>query len=72
MERGNDLTKRRGGWRLVVLAADCDEDGNCPICGTDYADCPCPGPALEGFEYRKFYVPEWGDDLLYARRSRTV
>jgi hypothetical protein len=39
-------------WRTVVFAADCDEDGNCPTCGVDFADCPCPGPTQDGFEYR--------------------
>ena len=40
-------------WLDVVWSADCDEDGNCPVCGTDYADCPCPGPTQDGYEYRE-------------------
>ena len=39
-------------WTRVVFAADCDEDDNCPICGIDFGDCPCPGPTQEGWEYR--------------------
>jgi hypothetical protein len=40
------------GWQPVVFAADCDEDGNCPACGIDYAECSCPGPAQEeDFDY---------------------
>lgn len=41
-----------GGWRRVVFSSECDEDGNCPECGIDYADCPCPGPTQDGCEYR--------------------
>lgn len=48
-------------WVPVVFAAECDEDGNCPRCGTDFAECPCPGPTQDGFEYREF------DGVLYAR-----
>lgn len=51
----------RGHWRAVVFAADCDEDGNCPKCGTDFAECPCPGPTQDGYEYRTMY------GRLYAR-----
>lgn len=40
------------GWVPVVFAADCDEDGDCPVCGIDYAECPCPGPTQDGYEYR--------------------
>ena len=50
-------------WVLVVFSADCDEDGNCPFCGVDYGDCPCPGPTQEDeYEY------EERDGVLYARR----
>lgn len=42
------------GWRKVVFAADCDEYGNCPGCGIDYAECECPGPTQDDFyEYRE-------------------
>jgi hypothetical protein len=48
-------------WQLVVFSAECDEDGNCPFCGIDYGDCPCPGPTQDGYEYQEF------DGVLYAR-----
>lgn len=40
------------GWRPVVFASDCGEDGFCPVCAmlgveVDFADCPCPGPTQE-------------------------
>lgn len=40
------------GWVKVVHAFECDEYGNCPRCGTDYSECPCPGPTMDGWEYR--------------------
>jgi DNA (cytosine-5)-methyltransferase 1 len=51
-----------GGWERVVFSSDCDEDGNCPRCGIDYADCPCLGPTQDGVEYQE------RPDGLYARR----
>lgn len=40
------------GWKRVVFSAECDDDGNCPVCETDFADCGCPGPTQEDeFEY---------------------
>jgi hypothetical protein len=43
-----------GKWKRVVFAADCDEDGNCPVCGTDYGECGCPGPTMDDtWEYRE-------------------
>lgn len=48
-------------WFRVVFAADCDEDGNCPIHELDFAECSCPGPTQDGWEYREF------DGILYAR-----
>ena len=51
-------------WLRVVFSADCDEDGNCPQCTIDYADCGCPGPTQEDdYEYR-----EDADGVLWARR----
>lgn len=38
-------------WQEVVFSADCNEDGDCPHCGFDYGDCPCPGPTQDGYEY---------------------
>ena len=52
-------------WQPVVMSCECDEEGNCPFCGIDYADCPCPGPTQEEeFEYQTF------DGVLYARPHR--
>ena len=49
-------------WKRVVFAADCDEDGNCPHCGIDYADCGCPGPTQDGYEYR------FVNGIMYGRK----
>jgi len=43
--------RRIDGWMRVVYSADCDEDGNCPVCGIDFADCGCPGPTQDGYQY---------------------
>lgn len=41
------------GWRRVVFSRDCDAGGACPICGAEYAECPCPGPTQgDVYEYR--------------------
>jgi hypothetical protein len=49
-------------WRPVVFAAEVDPDTDeCPCCGGDYADCPCPGPTMDGYEYEEH------DGILYAR-----
>lgn len=50
------------GWQPVVFSSDCDENGNCPACGIDFADCGCPGPTQDGFEYVE------RDGRLFARR----
>jgi hypothetical protein len=52
---------RESRWRRVIFATDCDEDGNCPVCGIDYAECKCPGPTMEDYEYRE------RNGVLYAR-----
>jgi hypothetical protein len=39
-------------WRRVIFSSQCDEDGNCGRCGVDYAECGCPGPTQDGWEYR--------------------
>lgn len=49
------------GWRPVVFACECDDDGNCPRCGIDFAECGCPGPTQDGYEYDE------RPDGLYAR-----
>lgn len=48
-------------WRRVVYSADCDEDGNRPVCELDFGDCECPGPTMEGFEYLEV------EGILWAR-----
>ncbi|MGY2987696.1 hypothetical protein [Bradyrhizobium sp. USDA 4508] len=51
---------RHGAWRRVVFSAECDELGNCPVCGVDYARCDCPGPTQEEeFEYREMNGVLW-------------
>ncbi|MEY9235439.1 hypothetical protein ABIF78_007762 [Bradyrhizobium japonicum] len=52
-------------WRRVVFSSECDEDGFCPVCGEDYAECDCPGPTMDDHEYR------WIGDRLYARLIET-
>lgn len=52
-----------GRWKKVVYAADCDEDGNCPNCAIDFAECPCPGPTQDEYEY------EERRGILFARRK---
>lgn len=50
-------------WLRVIHSCECDEEGNCPVCGIDYAECPCPGPTQEDeFEYDE------RADGLWARR----
>lgn len=56
------------GWVRVVLAAecqDCPECGEpvCPTCHDHYADCECPGPTQDGYEYKEHY------GVLFARRT---
>ena len=50
-----------GDWLRVVHSCECDEEGNCPVCGIDFGDCGCPGPTQDGYEYRD------GPDCLLAR-----
>lgn len=54
------------GWVPVVFSSDCDDEGDCPNCGIDYAECPCPGPTLDDYEY------EERNGVLYARPLRKV
>ena len=51
-------------WKVVVFAADCDEDGNCPNCAIDYGECSCYGPTEDGLEY------EYVNGILMARKSK--
>lgn len=49
----------------MVFSADCDEDGNCPNCGIDYAECGCPGPTMEDeYDYKEVR------GVLYAKPKR--
>lgn len=48
---GRENADRTDVWKRVVHFADCDEDGNCPVCGIDFADCGCPGPTQDGYQY---------------------
>lgn len=51
------------GWQRVVFSSECDEDGNCPFCEIDYAECGCPGPTQdEEYEYCE------RDGIMLARR----
>ena len=52
--------KTKAKWQKVVFAADCVDD-LCPHCKIDYAECPCPGPTQDGYEY------EERNDGMYAR-----
>ena len=55
-------------WQKVIWSSDCDEDGNCPVCCTDYAECPCPGPTMDDeYEYRLV-----DGDQLEARKRLKV
>ena len=55
--------KQQRVWRKVVFASQCDDDGNCPRCEIDYAECACPGPMQEDvYEYQ-----ERRDGSLWAR-----
>lgn len=55
------------GWKQVSFAADClggdeDECGDIySICGEEYAECDCPGPTQDGYEYQEI------DGIMYAR-----
>jgi len=46
------------GWRRVMFAADCIDDGGeaiCPLCETDYSICDCFGPTQDDIEYETFH-----------------
>lgn len=46
------LSSNRDGWLRVVFGAEVDDDGVCPECGGEYAECPCPGPTMDDHEYK--------------------
>jgi DNA (cytosine-5)-methyltransferase 1 len=53
----------RSEWSEVSWSADCDDDGECSICGLDYVDgCHCPGPTEDWVEYEEL------DGVLIGRR----
>ena len=53
-------------WKKVVYSVEVDPFGDtCPECGGDYTECPCPGPTMEGMDYKYFDVQ--GMQVLYAR-----
>lgn len=58
-------------WQRVVFADDCPPCGECgePICEAcdlHYAECGCPGPTQDGYEYKEkkgvLYARELEDD----------
>ncbi len=57
----------RPPWKRVSFASDCgiDDDGEpleeCSLCGDSYAECECPGPTHDDFEYTTI------KGILYAR-----
>jgi len=54
------IINSHGAWQRVVFAAECDTDGNCPVCGVDYSVCPCPGPTMEDeYDYREVNGVLW-------------
>lgn len=54
------------GWKRIVFSSECDEDGNCPICGIDYSECSCLGPTQDGVEY------EERDGVMYGRLVNSI
>ena len=64
-----------GAWntvdfRPVQFAGDCDEDGNCPVCGVDYSECECPGPTEDGVFYAETDAGLYGCRLADSVASR--
>jgi hypothetical protein len=66
------MAKKKDKWIKVVFASDCiyqdwDEDREClecPQCGKDYSDCPCPGPTMEDeYDYKEV------NGILYAKKK---
>lgn len=64
-----------GAWdtadfRPVQFASDCDDDGKCPVCGIDYAECDCPGPTEDGVVYAETESGLFGLRLADSVASR--
>lgn len=57
------------GFRPVQFAGDCDDDGNCPVCGIDYAECDCPGPTEDGVVYAETESGLFGCRLVYPNST---
>lgn len=49
-------------WDRVVYESECDEYGNCPLCGTEFPECGCPGDLETAWEYVEY------DGVAFARR----
>jgi hypothetical protein len=50
------------------MANECDADGNCPVCGTDFTECDCPGITQDDeFDYQFD-----AKGTLWAKRKRDV
>jgi len=58
------MTPEMQPWSIVISIVDLDEEGNCPLCQVDYAECPCPGPTQEEYEYDEL------DGIMIARRVK--
>lgn len=42
-----------GPWKRVVFAHELGPEDVCPVCLENYSDgCSCPGPTMDGWEYR--------------------
>ena len=65
MPRRVSSVNRNGGWRRVVFGVEVGDDGECPVCGGEYAECPCPGPTMDDHEYKMV------GDVLMARQRKT-
>lgn len=50
----------RAGWKRVVYSSDCDEYGECPLCGVDFGNCGCPGPTMDECQYIEHDGEMWG------------
>jgi hypothetical protein len=52
-------------WKKVVFSFECNSDGDCPECGIDYGECPCPGPTQEDlYEYEERNGALWARFLV--------
>ena len=48
-------------WKRVIFAFECDDEGNCPVCGIQYGDCGCPEEQMNDHEYTEI------DGEMHAR-----